>query len=170
MLEQETCVLLRRRPVTLREANEFVQNFHRHNGRTARDGGKYAIGAELDGEMVGVAIVGNPISATYMDGYTAEVLRLCTNDKAPKGCCSMLYQACWRAWKAMGGKKLITYTLKTESGASLRGAGWKVVGETVPIDKDKGWKGGSKDAAAKPWVRREWQPVMGQQKLRWEAT
>ena len=151
-----------RRPVTLREANDFVQNFHRHNGRTARDGGKFAIAADMDGELVGVAIVGNPLSATFMDGYTAEVLRLCTNDKAPKNCCSMLYAACWRAWAAMGGRRLITYTLKSESGASLRGAGWRVVGETKPVAE--GWR---KNDHLNRY--REWQPVMGQQKLRWEA-
>jgi hypothetical protein len=154
------------RPVTLLESNDFVESFHRHNGRTARNGGKFAVGLEAGGELVGVAIVGNPLSATFMDGYTAVVLRLCVNDKAERGGCSMLYQACWRAWRAMGGRRLVTYTLKTESGASLRGAGWKVVGETDPITK--GWKEGRKAADAKPWVRREWQPVMGQQKLRWE--
>lgn len=158
----ESSAVLCRRPVSLREANDFVQNFHRHNGRTARDGGKFAIGAELKGELVGVAIVGNPLSATYMNGWTAEVLRLCVSPNAPKNCCSMLYGACWRAWRAMGGRKLITYTLKSESGASLRGAGWKIVGETKPV-KD-GWR---KDDHLNN--RREWQPVMGQQKLRWEA-
>ncbi len=154
---------LTRRPITLREANDFVQSFHRHNGRTTRDGGKFAIGAELDGELVGVAIVGNPLSATFMDGYTAEVTRLCVNDKAPLGTCSMLYQSCWRAYRAMGGRKMITYTLKTESGASLRGAGWKVVGETKPVAD--GWR--KNDHLNH---RREWQPVMGQQKFRWETT
>lgn len=151
------------RPVTLREANDFVEAFHRHNGRTARDGGKFAVGVEVQGELVGVAIAGNPLSATFMDGYTAEVLRVCTNSKADKGACSMLYQACWRAWRAMGGRRLVTYTLKTESGASLRGAGWRVVGETKPV-KD-GWR---KDDHLN--LRREWQPVMGQQKLRWEMS
>jgi len=151
------------RPVTLREANDFVENFHRHNGRTARDGGKFAIGLEHGGELVGVAIVGNPLSATFMDGYTAEVLRNCVNGKAPKGSCSMLYSACWRAFRAMGGRKLITYTLKTESGSSLRGAGWKIVGETKPVLD--GWR--KNDHLNH---RREWQPVMGQQKLRWETT
>lgn len=153
---------LSRRPITLREANDFVQSFHRHNGRTARDGGKFAIGAEFNRELVGVAIVGNPLSATYMDGYTAEVLRVCTNDNAPLGTCSMLYQACWRAYRAMGGRRMITYTLKTESGSSLRGAGWRVVGESKPTDKR--WR---KDDHLNE--RREWQPVMGQMKLRWEA-
>jgi len=152
------------RPVTLREANDFVQNFHRHNGRTARDGGKFAIGAEdFEGELVGVVIVGNPLSATFMDGWTAEVLRLCTNAKAPKNCCSMLYGAAWRAWRAMGGRKLITYTLQTESGASLRGAGWRIVAQTQPVAE--GWHKNDHLNS-----RREWQPVMGQQKLRWEVT
>ena len=71
-------------PITLREANDFVQNFHRHNGRTSRDGGKFAVGLECDESMVGVAIVGNPLSATFMDGFTAEVLRVCTLESALK--------------------------------------------------------------------------------------
>lgn len=139
-----------------------MESFHRHNGRTARDGGKFAIGCELDGELVGVAIVGNPLSATYMDGWTAEVLRLCVNDKSERGACSMLYSACWRAWRAMGGRKLITYTLPSEGGSSLRGAGWKVIAETKPVRK--GW---NKNDHLN--TRREWQPIMGQQKLRWEV-
>ena len=146
-------------PCTLREANDFVQSFHRHNTRTARDGGKWAVGLTYAGELVGVAIVGNPLSATLMDGYTAEVLRVCTNDQCPKGGCSKLYMACWRAWRAMGGKRLITYTLQSESGASLKGAGWTIVGQTKPV-KD-GWR-------KNDHIKRNWQPVMGQQKFRWE--
>jgi hypothetical protein len=153
-------------PVTLREANRFVESFHRHNGRTARDGGKFAIGVEapdLDEvwTLVGVAIVGNPLSASFMDGYTAEVLRVCTSPEAPKNACSILYAACWRAWRAMGGKKLITYTLQSESGASLRGAGWRVVGETKPVKP--GWR--KTDHLSRPW-----QPIYGQSKFRWEMT
>lgn len=74
----------------------------------------------------------------------------------------MLYSACWRAWRAMGGKRLITYTLKSESGSSLKGAGWRIVGECKPTEK--GWRKNDRLN-----LRREWQPVMGQQKLRWEA-
>lgn len=121
-------------PLTLREANDFVQNFHRHNKRTPRDGGKFAVGATCDG-LVGVAIVGNPLSATFMDGYTAEVTRLCVNDDAPKGCCSKLYMACWRAWRAMGGRKLITYTLPAEGGrvsGAQAGVWWRRPGPRRP--------------------------------------
>jgi len=74
----------------------------------------------------------------------------------------MLYGAAWRAWRAMGGKKLITYTLQTESGASLRGAGWKIVGQTQPIKSESNWNKG-------PSQKREWQPIYGQQKFRWEV-
>lgn len=147
-------------PMTLRGANDFVEQFHRHNVRTARDGGKFAIGASTGDELVGVAIVGNPLSATFMDGWTAEVLRACTNDKAPKGAVSFLYSRCWRVWAAMGGRRLITYTLTTESGASLRGAGWKVVAECPAGQIGKNWNKGAK--------ARDWKPIYGQQKFRWE--
>lgn len=146
-------------PLTLREANDFVMSFHRHNGRTARDGGKFAIGATFGIELVGVAIVGNPISATFMDGFTAEVLRGCVRPDAPRNTNSFLYGACWRVWRAMGGRKLVTYTLQSESGASLRGAGWTCIAEVRPTAD--GWR-------KSDGLERQWQPVMGQQKFRWE--
>lgn len=149
-------------PITLREANDFVAEHHRHNGRTARNGGKWAIAAGTEDGLCGVAIVGNPLSATLMDGYTAEVLRVCTRGGAPKGTCSKLYSRCWQIWRLMGGLRLITYTLQTESGASLRGAGWRIVGECKPTEK--GWR--KRDHLDD---FREWQPVMGQKKFRWQA-
>lgn len=125
-------------PTTLRAANDFIADHHRHNGRTARNGGKFAIALEHEGRQVGVAIVGNPISATFMNkevyGFSAEVLRTCVLDSAPKGSVSCLYGACWRAWRAMGGTRLLTYTLTEETGASLRGAGWRCVASVKPTD------------------------------------
>ena len=142
-------------PTTLREANNFVAAFHRHNGRTSRNGGKFAIACLHDGEVVGVAIVGLPVNRTLAsDGVTAEVLRTCTNEKAPKGCISKLYSHCWRAWRAMGGERMVTYTLQSESGASLRGAGWNNVAD-VPARR---WDT-RKDS---PHIAREWQPIYGQ--------
>jgi hypothetical protein len=148
-------------PMTLRRANDFVAMHHRHNGRTARNGGKWSVGVAVNETLVGVGIVGNPLSATLMDGWTAEVLRVCTIDAAPKGTCSMIYQACWRAWRAMGGRRLITYTLESESGASLRGAGWRVVGKTKPV-KD-GWR--KNDHLNES---RTYSAVMGEVKNRWQ--
>jgi hypothetical protein len=143
--------------ITLREANDFIESFHRHNKRTSNDGGKFAIGASDGERMFGVAIVGRPLARLLQDGYTAEVLRCCVVDDAPKGSCSFLYSRCWRVWSAMGGRKLVTYTLESEGGASLRGAGWRVVAQCKP---HKGW--------VHSGVEREWQPIYGQQKLRWE--
>lgn len=149
-------------PITLRKANDFVAEHHRHNGRTSRNGGKYAVSATVDGVVVGVAIVGNPISATFMDGVTAEVLRTCVMDGAPKNVNSFLYGCCWRAWRAMGGKRLVTYTLQSESGDSLRGVGWKIVGQTKPVKP--GWR--KNDHLNES---RTYQPVMAEVKNRWEA-
>lgn len=147
-------------PMTLREANDFVESFHRHNGRTQRDGGRFAIGA-TDGErLVGVAIVGRPLARMMQDGVTAEVTRVCVLDDSPKGTCSFLYGRCWRAWQAMGGRRMLTYTLTTESGASLRGAGWKVMGEA----RARG--AGAWEAEGR---QRSWQAIYGQQKFRWEV-
>ena len=162
----DTRIALELRPTTLRAANDFIAEHHRHNGRTARNGGKFAISVWADDlveapSQVGVAIVGNPLSATYMDGLTAEVLRVCTrSEDSPKNVCSMLYAACWRAWKAMGGTRLVTYTLQTEKGVSLEACGWVIVGQTKPVKP--GWR-------KNDHLEREHQPVMLEPKNRWEA-
>jgi len=61
------------------------------------------------------------------DGWTLEVNRVATD--GTKNACSMLYAAAWRTARAMGYRKLITYSLPEEGGASLRGASWKCIGE-----------------------------------------
>lgn len=143
-------------PVTIRFANDFVGKHHRHNKPT--QGAKFAIGAMHDGEVVGVAIVGRPISRMLDDGMTVEVTRVCVLDDAPKNTCSFLYGRCWRIWQQMGGKRMVTYTLQTEPGSSLKGAGWKIAGEVKP----KGWD--------MPNRQRNWQEVYGQTKFRWEVS
>ena len=75
---------------------------------------------------MGVAIMGRPVSRYLDNGLTLEVNRLCTTGE--KNVCSMLYAAAARAAKAMGYRKIITYTLDTEPGASLRAAGWTCMG------------------------------------------
>lgn len=154
---------IKSRPVTLRAANDFVQEHHRHNGRTARDGGKFAVSAWVDDVMVGVAIVGNPISATFMDkikyGYVAEVLRTCTATTSPKNTVSFLYGVCTRVCREMGYDVLVTYTLEDETGASLRGAGWREVAKTKPVAP--GWR-------KNDHLQREHQQVMLLPKRRWE--
>jgi hypothetical protein len=149
-------------PCSLRKANDFVEVYHRHSLRTSRDGGKFAVAVAAGPDVWGVAIVGNPLSATLMDGFTAEVLRGCVVDGAPKNCNSLLYGACRRIWFEMGGRKILTYTLTEESGASLRGAGWSL-SATIKGHDTATW--GKQDH-----LRRREQAIIGQAKRRWEAT
>lgn len=112
-------------PITLKEANFFVEQHHRHHKPVT--GHKFSIAASDGEKIVGVAIVGRPVSRYLDDGWTLEVNRLCTD--GTKNACSFLYSAAWRAAKNMGYKKLITYILQSENGASLKASGWKCVGE-----------------------------------------
>lgn len=88
----------------------------------------FCIGVAQGGDLVGVATVGRPVAKAYQDGYTLEVNRTCTLDDA-RNANSMLYGAAWRAAKALGYRRLITYTQAGESGASLRAAGWRIIAE-----------------------------------------
>lgn len=112
-------------PLTQSEAKTFVERHHRHS--IVPLGSIFQVGAAVDDEVIGVAIVGRPVARGLQDGWTAEVLRLCTD--GTDNACSFLYATCWRAARALGYRKLVTYTLKTEPGSSLRAAGWRVVGE-----------------------------------------
>lgn len=111
-------------PINLDEANSFVAIHHRHHKPVV--GYKFAI-AVSEIEVHGVAIVGRPVSRHLDDGWTLEVNRCCTD--GTRNACSMLYASAWKAAKALGYRRLITYTLPEEGGASLRGAGWILVGE-----------------------------------------
>jgi hypothetical protein len=89
--------------------------------------------AAPSGTLYGVVTVGRPVARENQNGWTLEATRL-TVDTMPNAC-SMLYAAAWRAARALGWRRLITYTLKTEPGTSLRAAGWKVIGEV----KGRSW-------------------------------
>jgi hypothetical protein len=112
-------------PIEFKEACEFIARFHRHH--KPPQGWKFGM-AVSDGEkIVGVATVGRPVSRHRDDGLTLEVTRLCTD--GTKDAASCLYGACRRATFALGYKRLITYILKSETGTSLKAAGWKCIGE-----------------------------------------
>lgn len=139
-------------PVTLREARAWVERVHRHHG--APQGGIFAIGCASGDEIVAVAIVGRPVARMAQDGYTAELTRLASD--GTRNACSFLYGRAWRAAQALGFRRLITYTLASEDGASLRGAGWRLIGESG---------GGKWSRQSRPRV--DLHPT--QQKMRWEA-
>lgn len=140
-------------PINLRDANAFVACHHRNHKPTP--GCKFCI-AVADGDaVVGVAIVGRPVSRRLDNGWTLEVNRTCVLEGA-RNANSALYGAAWRAARAMGYRRLITYTLPSESGASLRGAGWQCIGERG---------GGNWNVPSRPRVDSE----LTGGKLLWEA-
>ncbi len=119
--------------VTLAEANAFVKAHHRRHKPV--QGHKFSLGAMKAGSMVGVAIVGRPVARLRQDGRTLEVTRLCTD--GTRNACSFLYGAAARATFALGYKRLGTYSLPAEGGASMRGAGWRLVAQTKAQDWDR---------------------------------
>jgi hypothetical protein len=139
-------------PLHLREANEFVAQHHRHSLPTV--GGKFAVGAAVDGKLVGVAIAGRPVARKLDDGKTLEVLRVCT-DGTPNAN-SFLYGRVRRIAELMGYSTVITYTLAEESGASLRAVGARHAGEV----RAKEW--------SVPSRQRKSQGVYAKAKVKWE--
>ena len=140
-------------PCTIRDACAFVAQHHRHH--RPPQGALFAVAVADETEVRGVAIVGRPVARRLDDGWTVEVTRVATD--GARNACSMLYGACWRAARAMGWRKAITYTLVEDKGASVRAAGWTCIGEAG---------GGSWSCKSRPRVDRH--PL--QVKLRWEVS
>ncbi|RZU43886.1 hypothetical protein EV284_1338 [Streptomyces sp. BK022] len=120
-------------PMKFRAACAYVDRIHRHHD--APQGHQFSLGVRTDaGLLVGVAIVGRPVSKVLDDGLTVEVTRLAT-DGTPNAC-SALYAAAWRTARSAGYRRAITYTQDGESGASLRAAGWR---KTAELPARPGW-------------------------------
>jgi hypothetical protein len=120
-----------------------------------RGGHKFSLGVADAEVLVGVAIVGRPVARLLDDGLTLEVTRVATDGS--QNACSLLYAAAWQASKALGYRRLITYTQDGESGASLRAAGWRIVAARPPA---AGWSRPSRprdDHGTAHIARRRWQ-------------
>lgn len=133
------------------EANAYIDRHHRHSPIVV--GYRFALGAAFGEDLAGAAIVGRPVARGLQDGWTLEALRVCSTGE--RNVCSFLYGACWRAARALGYHRLVTYTLQSESGASLRAAGYRVVGEV----KGRQW-----DCPSRPR-----DPNDPQDRFRWEV-
>ncbi len=145
-------------PVKQAEAKEFIREHHRHHPPSVGSVFQVAVADEA-GTIRGVAMVGRPVARAMDDGWTLEVTRVATD--CCRNACSALYGAAWRAAKALGWRRLVTYTLASESGSSLRAAGWRVIGER----KARSWADASK---ARPRV--DTNAAVGQDKMLWETT
>ena len=144
-------------PTTFPKANEVVRRLHRHHAPLPGGFAWFCVAAVVEGSVVGVAIAGRPTNRNNDDGQTVEVLRLAT-DGTPNAP-SALLGSCARAARAIGARRIITYTLSREGGASLRGAGWIC----TKADTGKSWwtHAGSRTAAVD-------RPHMNEHKSRWE--
>ena len=149
------------RPLTLKQANGYVAEHHRHNKPCV--GHRFSIGC-FDGEVLhGVAITGHPVARRLDDGLTVEVMRVCTD--GTYNACSILYGACARIAKGMGYKRIVTYTLESEPGTSLKASGWTRMGEAG---------GTSWDVPSRPrevtqvTLFGEERKYPGEKKVRWE--
>lgn len=144
--------MLALQPITYTEACVFVQQHHRHH--LPPQGWKFGVAVNDGSRIVGVVTVGRPVARGFDDGWTLEVTRCCTD--GTRNAASMLYGAAWRAAKALGYRRLVTYTLASERGASLLAAGYRALYQT---------KGGSWDCPSRPRV--DLHPT--KQKTLWEA-
>jgi hypothetical protein len=142
---------LRLQPTTLREANAYVAQHHRHS-KPVR-GQKLSVAVADDDGLRGVAIAGRPVARELDNGFTIEILRVCTD--GARNACTKLYGACCRAAAAMGYTLAVTYTLESEQGASLRAAGFQPAG----VVRDRQW-----DCQSRPRMERD---LIGG-KVRWE--
>lgn len=138
-------------PCSISDARAYVLQHHRHHPPPVS--GLFAVAVGIGDEVRGVAIVGRPVARHADDGWTVEVTRVATD--GTHNACSMLYGACWRAARALGWRKCITYTLTSEPGTSLRASGWRVVGKV---------QGRTWDCKSRPRVDKH--PL--QDKFRWE--
>ena len=147
------------RPVTRDEANRVVAAWHSHHKPVRSH--RFAIGAYVEGECVGVVIVASPVARLLNDGTTFEVVRLCTNGH--RNAASRLLGAAWRAAKAMGVKRMVSYTREDEPGTCYVAAGWSPVAKT----KAEGWNHGNK---AMRWLPGLYEPTTEiVRRVRWEV-
>lgn len=139
-------------PIHFDEARAFIEQHHRH--RRPPTSAKFPLAVSDGKRVVGVATCGRPVARGLDDGWTLEVTRVATD--GTRNACSFLYRLAWRIARELGYRRVVTYTLDEESGASLRGAGFKIVGEV----RARSWS-----CSARPRVDK----YPKQRKISWEC-
>lgn len=140
------------RLIDLKSANNYVEKYHRHNLPT--QGYIFAIGLFENDIVIGVAICGRPVARLLDDGKTIEILRVCT--RGARNANSQLYSYAKKLSIKKGFKRVITYTLYSESGASLRA----ISAQPTKVSN------GNRQWTNRP--NRRFQEVVSQPKIRWE--
>jgi hypothetical protein len=138
-----------------RETCRLIEDHHSHHNPPR--GWKFGIAVYCGDSPVGVAVVGRPVSRVLAQRGYLEVTRVCTYgpDALRRNATSKLYGACVREARKLGVTQLVTYTLETETGSSLKATNWQQTGKT---------KGGSWNCPSRP--RTDQAPTC--RKIRWE--
>jgi hypothetical protein len=108
--------------VTKDVADDFVARLHRHHDPD--QGCRFVVGVwdvERD-KLCGVGVVGRPRARAIDQEGVVEVTRCCTDGTA--NACSFIYARAANIARDCGFRAIITYTLSSEGGASLRALGW----------------------------------------------
>jgi hypothetical protein len=152
------------RPIRQRDAFDFVARVHRHH--RPPQGSLRCYSVAVGTEVCGVAIVGRPVARHLDDGETCEVIRLATN--GTRNACSMLYAMSWRGAENEGYRRIVTYILESETGASLRASGWRFLWETSGGSWDRGSRPREDTAPTCPkqaWGQGDWSEVLARRSI-----
>jgi hypothetical protein len=128
-------VTLSVRPVSLNAARTWITATHRHLRRPIT-GWLFGVEVLRDGVRIGVAAAGRPGARLLQDGTTCEVVRVAVVE-GERNACSFAYGALRKAASALGYTRVVTYTLLSEGGASLRAAGFRCEGEAGGGEADR---------------------------------
>lgn len=115
------------REVAFRDASALVNMYHRHHGSPV---GHLFSGGVWDGEVLcGAVIAGRPVARKLDDGDTVELTRVVSD--GTRNACSKAMGWAIREARRRGFTRVITYTLESEPGGSLRAVGFREVGASA---------------------------------------
>lgn len=131
-------------------ASDFIDKHHRHNNRTV--GHIFSLGLWKNGNLIGVAVCGRPVGRFLDDGKTLEIYRNCVLPNNHNAC-SMLYGACIRTAKIKKFERVVTFTLMSESGGSVKAANFILEAENAG---KKNWTGKRKYVCKSNELKKRW--------------
>lgn len=149
------------RPVTVTAAKAWVRQVHRHLPEI--QGGLFASSVWNEDGPAAMGIAINPPRVWLGTGRIVIGRVAAMPDLEPVGdhaapACTMIYASLCRAAKALGWREAWTYTLPSESGASLRAAGFIYMGETRGEEWDRPSR--RRKAAVSPAKKGRWMRVL----------